>query len=155
MHLAMWRVIIIICAVLALSMASSVDSSRLLTVNSTNGRITGHWASGTCRKVREYLGIPYAKPPLGNLRFAAPQRFDHDDWYEAATFGKDCPLPPSSTLSYPGLSPQGTRLIKYFASGAGTPQGEDCLTLNIWSRPKASCGTHGMPVVVFFYGGRK
>jgi carboxylesterase type B len=42
-----------------------------LDVVTSNGKITGHLAPGM-RNTVEYLGIPYARPPVGELRFAAP-----------------------------------------------------------------------------------
>lgn len=104
--------------------------------------------------VVEYLGIPYVKPPLGDLRFMAPQRFVAAAPYEAAAFGYDCPLTPSKPVDYPGFTPQAQRIVNYFASAAGTPQSEDCLTLNIWSKPTANSDKAAKPVMVFFYGGR-
>ncbi|KAK3321687.1 cholinesterase precursor [Apodospora peruviana] len=124
-----------------------------LTVHSSNGPITGHMASNTSCVV-EYLGIPYVKPPVGHLRFASPERFIGTDSYEAATFGYDCPLTASKPVDYPGYTPQAQRVIGYFASAAGTPQSEDCLTLNIWSKPAANSHKNDKPVLVFFYGGR-
>ena len=44
------------------------------TVQTSSGAIVGHAARNRTR-VSEYLGIPYAKPPLGDLRFAAPQDY--------------------------------------------------------------------------------
>ncbi|KXX77198.1 Cholinesterase [Madurella mycetomatis] len=124
-----------------------------LTVATSNGPVTGHIAPETSC-VREYLGIPYAKPPVGELRFAAPQPIDRQSTYVAANFGADCPLTPSKPVDYPGFNPQSQRVIKYFASGAGTPQDEDCLTLNIWSKATAKAAAAKKPVVVYFYGGR-
>ncbi|KAK3306821.1 Carboxylesterase, partial [Chaetomium strumarium] len=101
-----------------------------------------------------YLGIPYAKPPVGDLRFAPTQTFVATDAYEAAAFGYDCPLTASKPVNYPGFTPEAQRIVNYFASAAGTPQSEDCLTLNIWTRPQpANAGKANKPVLVFFYGG--
>lgn len=125
-----------------------------LTVQTTNGAVIGHPAFNASSVV-EYLGIPYAQPPVGALRFAPPQRFQGGNAsYEAAAFGFDCPLSPSRRVDYPDMTPQAQRIIGYFASGAGTPQSEDCLTLNVWSKPSRKRGDAGKPVIVFFYGGR-
>jgi len=129
-------------------------TNTLLTVPTSNGAVTGHVAPETSC-VLEYLGIPYAKPPVGELRFAAPQPIDRQSPYTAANFGFDCPLTPSKPVDYPGFTPQAQRIIDYFASGSGNPQDEDCLTLNIWSKATAGAAAAKKPVLVFFYGGRK
>ncbi|KAK4173861.1 putative lipase [Triangularia setosa] len=121
-------------------------------VRTSSGLITGHTAPNTgC--VIEFLGIPYAKPPIGDLRFAPPQKLLTPDLsYNASSFGHDCPSTPSKPVNYPGFTPQAQRIINYFASATGTPQSEDCLTLNIWTSP--SSPRRPKPVLVFFYGGR-
>ena len=43
-------------------------------VQTDSGPISGHAAS-QATNVSEYLGIPFAEPPVGNLRFAAPVRY--------------------------------------------------------------------------------
>lgn len=128
-------------------------TSSILTVATSNGPVIGHFAPETSC-VLEYLGIPWAKPPVGELRFAAPQPIDYQSAYVAANFGFDCPLTPSKPVNYPDFTPQSQRIINYFASGAGTPQDEDCLTLNIWSNAAARAVAVKKPVLVFFYGGR-
>lgn len=44
------------------------------TVQTDSGPVVGH-AAPNATEVSEYLGIPYAQPPVGNLRFAAPLRY--------------------------------------------------------------------------------
>lgn len=46
-------------------------------VETSSGFIVGHEALNASN-VAEYLGIPYAQPPLGDLRFAAPVPFKGD-----------------------------------------------------------------------------
>ncbi|KAF5666069.1 triacylglycerol lipase V [Fusarium heterosporum] len=126
-----------------------------MTVNTSNGPIAGHVVDNSpC--VVEYLGIPYAKPPVEELRFAPPKRITtySKTPFNAAKFGYDCPLSPSKKVDYPDMTPQAQQIISYFASAAGTPQSEDCLTLNIWSKATPNSAKANKPVLVFFYGGR-
>lgn len=141
-------------SVAAASTNRRCDPSKYLTVDTSNGPITGHLAPHR-KCVVEYLGIPYAKPPVSDLRFAPPQKFTGNQPYEACHFGFDCPLSPSRPVDYPGMTPQAHQIISYFASAAGTPQSEDCLTLNIWSKSAKNSHKPNKPIVVFFYGGRK
>ncbi|KAF3059049.1 alpha/beta-hydrolase [Trichoderma afarasin] len=135
------------------STASSCNTRQFLTVSTSNGPITGHQASNSACVI-EYLGIPFAQPPVGNLRFAAPAKIRSKKPYVAANFGFDCPLTPSKPVNYPGFTPQAQQIVNYFASAAGTPQSEDCLTLNIWSKATQNALKAKKPVLVFFYGGR-
>ena len=59
------------------------------TVQTSSGAIIGHAAQNR-KRVSEYLGIPYAKPPLGDLRFAAPQTYSSAQTYNASTFVSSC-----------------------------------------------------------------
>lgn len=132
-----------------------VDSKRFITVSTLTGPIIGHVALNTSCVV-EYLGIPYAKSPVGHLRFAPPEPLHRRRIaYVASNFGYDCPLAPSRPVDYPGFTPQAPRIIRYYTSGAGNPQSEDCLTLNIWSKSTPKAVAKNKPVIVFFYGGRK
>ncbi|KAJ6783044.1 hypothetical protein PWT90_01866 [Aphanocladium album] len=133
--------------------SEGADFQSFLTVETTNGPVTGHSASNS-QSVIEYLGIPYAKPPVGELRFAPPKRLTEKGPHEAAHFGYDCPLTASPPVDYPGFTPQAQRILSYFASGAGTNKSEDCLTLNIWAKTTAASQKSQKPVIVFFYGGR-
>jgi hypothetical protein len=46
------------------------------TVQTTSGPVKGHAAYNVTTEVSEYLGIPYAIPPVGDLRWKAPQRYN-------------------------------------------------------------------------------
>ncbi|OBS20448.1 hypothetical protein FPOA_06817 [Fusarium poae] len=154
MYLVNWTSIFAAWATLATATPKS-DPSRYITVDTTHGPITGHVADNSpC--VVEYLGIPYAKPPINDLRFAPPQRIKSycEIPFEATKFGYDCPLTASKKVDYPGTTPQAQRIISYFASAADTPQSEDCLTLNIWSKATSNSTKGNKPALVFFYGGR-
>ena len=109
------------------------------------GAVTGveEASSGTVK----YLGIPFAKPPVGALRWKAP--VDPEPWsapLAANKFGNGCIQ--SGRIYGPGLNNTYDASI---ATSLNTPVGsEDCLTLNIW-RPRES--TDNLPVIYFIYGG--
>src|SRR5690606_11056056 len=95
-------------------------------------------AYGAVRGVREdglavFRGIPYARPPVGPLRFAAPQPPERWDGVRPATASG--PPPPQSSALAPD-PPQTT--------------GDDWLTCNVWA-PEP--GTGRLPVMVWIYGG--
>lgn len=85
--------------------------------------------------VAVFKGIPYAKPPVGSLRWQPPQPLTEEDgcWegtLRAHDFGSEC------------------------VQGQGNPQGaEDCLFLNVWSPHSALSGEVSLPVVVWIHGG--
>jgi para-nitrobenzyl esterase len=87
----------------------------------------------TAAGVREFLGIPYAAAPVGNLRWRPPM--PHARWsgiLDATQFANHCPQPPSP-----------------FGIGSIT---EDCLFLNVFT---ADTGDRGKPrpVMVWIHGG--
>lgn len=101
-----------------------------LAVKCTNGIFVGKEHSG----VVAYKGIPYVKPPVGDLRWRKPMEPDPSEKvFEAYNFSAILPQP------------------DVFASELSShPQSEDCLTLNIWRAKKAK---NKLPVVVYFHGG--
>jgi len=99
----------------------------------TGGMIEGAVEDG----VRVYKGIPYAAPPVGDLRWKPPQPVEPWDGVRNATeFGPVCPQ-----TEYP-------RLSLYWSEPE--PQSEDCLYLNIWS---AAAEGERRPVMVWIHGG--
>jgi para-nitrobenzyl esterase len=109
-----------------------------LVVPTTSGRIRGRRTASA----RVFLGVPYAAPPTGTLRFAAPR--PHPSWTgirDAARQGPTAPQPPRGRLGRLDLSP-------FF--GGGWKPGDDYLTLNVWTplEPEARA-----PVIVFVHCG--
>ncbi|KAF2353331.1 Carboxylesterase type B [Trinorchestia longiramus] len=87
-----------------------------------------------------FRGIPFAKPPLGHLRFQPPQ--DPDMWEEVLVGDKDPPICAQLDL---------VSLISH-----GTPEfvgAEDCLYLNVFSPMPQVDDTALLPVMVFIHGG--
>ena len=121
-------------------------------ITTSSGSIVGH-ASSKFADVQEFLGVPYAQPPVGNLRFAAPQSYNSTGIVNAAQFSPDCPPVglTSPPVRYPNQTPQFKNIIEAFAGGRGNPQSEDCLTLNIWAKQSAN---QAKGVLVWFHGGR-
>ena len=94
-----------------------------------------------------WKGIPFAKPPVGALRWKAPA--DPTPWTDtraATQFGKACLQ--NGRIYGPGSNNTYDSTI---ATTLNTPVGsEDCLTLNVW-RPAGD--SSNLPVVFFVYGG--
>ncbi|KAM5474762.1 hypothetical protein MferCBS49748_000169 [Microsporum ferrugineum] len=114
------------------------------TVKTTSGQVTGH-ASTSRPSVVEYLGIPYANAPVGDLRFAPPVRFFSDKPFEAANFT------PSKPIKYPNETAVLRPIIENFAGQNVKPQSEDCLKLNVWAKKTSS---KKKPVLLWIHGGR-
>src|SRR5262249_29454974 len=103
------------------------------TVRVDGGLISGSVVDG----VRSYKGIPFAAPPVGELRWKVPQPVAAwEGVRECNDFGSDCPQAP-----YPQSS-------VYYS--APRKQSEDCLCLNVWTAAKAG---EKRPVMVWIHGG--
>ena len=125
-----------------------MESNRVRDSYGVNQLITGEYDAALSAKchngifvgksesdVLAFRGIPFAKPPVGELRWKAPEAAeDCTDVFEAYYNGKS-PIQtewPSEQASY-------------------YPQGEDCLYLNLWKNQADP--TEKKPVMVFFHGG--
>jgi para-nitrobenzyl esterase len=112
----------------------TVASRDRLEVKVTGGRIRGFRSGGTIG----WRGIPYAAPPVGPLRFRAPQPvLPWRDVRDAFDFGR------VATQIYQG---------QFRGSPPSIPSGEDCLTLNV-IRPANVNPALELPVMVFIHGG--
>lgn len=132
-------------------------ASDFLTVGTTSGEILGHLVDGAPCLV-EYLGIPYAQPPVSSLRFQPAKQLQASKRtvFVADSFSPKCIQSPSKDLSaFPGLTPQALQVLDEFTADDGLPQSEDCLTLNIWAQTTQASLKNTKPVLVHMYGGRK
>lgn len=113
--------------------------SGLARVQLTSGPITGAVQKVQNQNVWTFKGIPYAAPPVGELRWKPPQPVAHWTQPRACTvFGPSCPQSgDAGPFSLPSLA-------------VGTTS-EDCLYLNVWSPAKSP--TAGLPVMVWIHGG--
>ncbi len=94
------------------------------------GEVEGLWLSG----LRVFRGIPYAAPPVGNLRWRVPQpAAAWNGSRRAYGFGPACPQAPGKDIHLNDMS-------------------EDCLTLNIWTPARQQSQTP-LPVMVWLHGG--
>ena len=103
-----------------------------------NIRVDGGLISGTTADaVTSYKGIPFAAPPVGELRWKAPQPVvAWEGVRQCSDFGPECPQAP-----YPQMS-------LYYSPPK--KQSEDCLYLNVWTGAKAG---EKRPVMVWIHGG--
>ena len=97
-------------------------------VTTASGTVIGKKTGG----MTQFLGIPYAVPPVGNLRWTPPQAYGTfpGGTFHATQFGNICPQ----------------------ASGNTVVGNEDCLYLNVFTPLSASSGS-GLPVMVWIHGG--
>ncbi len=120
-------------------------------VTTAQGDVTGVYNSD--HSVEVYAGIPYAKPPVGELRWKEPQAPDPHEGVLACDHYAPMAMQQRSSVIYDSLS----RILGYrnyairLDDNYLEPMSEDCLYLNIW-RP-ADMGEEPLPVLVYVHGG--
>lgn len=114
--------------------AQQSDYSFAVQTKIENGTIEGDY--DTRSGIQFYLGIPFAKPPVGSLRWKAPQPVEN--WKGVLVTKKFGPRPV-----------QGVVFGDMKSRSAGVS--EDCLYLNVWTPAKRD--QKNLPVLVYFYGG--
>ncbi|MET0179976.1 MAG: carboxylesterase family protein [Novosphingobium sp.] len=127
-----WKPRIAIAALFALSAAAPALAKPIpLVVRTESGPVRGVLDG----PVQSWKGVPFAAPPVGPLRWRAPQPVT--PWApvrDASAYGHDCMQTPFPSDAAP----------------LGTPPSEDCLYLNVW-RPAAAHAR--LPVLLWIYGG--
>ncbi|KAI0029235.1 Alpha/Beta hydrolase protein [Vararia minispora EC-137] len=113
----------------------------------------GTFVGATSGNVNKWLGIPFAKPPLGDLRFNLPQPNDpYSGTYTVTSFGKSCPQQAISLPIVSGLAQEAIDFIANSIFGLVFPDDEDCLTVNVFT-PTGVTSTSKLPVVAWIFGG--
>lgn len=128
--------------ILISSFVSAVLNSNISEIDTPVGKIYGLVDDITPR-VAQYLGIPFAEPPVGPLRWLPARPKAPVAAIDATAFGPSC-------AQYWTSLPQvyNTDVRGFLVNG---PTSEDCLTLNIWA--PTSQKLRPLPVIVWLYGG--
>jgi carboxylesterase type B len=121
-------------------------ASNPLKVDTTVGPVYG-LINGTTPSVAQFLGIPFAQPPIDQLRWAPPTAKLPVSSIDATQFSPSCPQYESTIPSVYNIDSRNFLITRGKTS-------EDCLTLNIWA-PVGAVGKQieKLPVVVWIYGG--
>ncbi|MCR4789101.1 MAG: carboxylesterase family protein [Lachnospiraceae bacterium] len=102
------------------------------------GKLRGQIKNG----IAIYKGIPYAKPPVGDMRFK--ESVVNEGWegvLDCDEFGYSAPQNP--------IDEAGSKIWTEEFIISNREFSEDCLTMNIWAPTEG----HDLPVVLYFYGG--
>jgi len=121
---------------LSLQMGANAQNNNAFAVQTTveNGIIEGNYDTKT--GIQTYFGVPFAKPPVGELRWKAPQ--PAENWKGVKQTKNFSPRPMQAVV----FGDMNSR-----SNGVS----EDCLYLNVWTPAKRN--TKDLPVLVYFYGG--
>lgn len=120
----------------SLQMGANAQNNNAFSVQTTieNGVIEGNYDTKT--GIQTYFGVPFAKPPVGELRWKAPQPADN---WKGVKQTKQFSARPMQTVVFGDMNSR--------SNGVS----EDCLYLNVWTPAKRN--TKDLPVLVYFYGG--
>ncbi|KIJ59046.1 hypothetical protein HYDPIDRAFT_118871 [Hydnomerulius pinastri MD-312] len=141
--------LVVLVAGLGWAVASPLQERAPPTVVLDDATVTGV-SSGS---VSKFLGIPFAQPPTGNLRFQLPQTIPaYNASFSATAFGPSCPQQAIELPLPSGLAAETLDYLTNTIYNLVTPAAEDCLTLNIVT-PADATSDSKLPVVVWIFGG--
>ncbi|KAM7191212.1 acetylcholinesterase [Naviculisporaceae sp. PSN 640] len=132
---------------LALTPAGSTSAGSLK-VKTTSGTYTGLIDSTSAPDVNQWLGIPYAQPPIGTLRFMPPE--------PAPDYGNSLTAQSYKPVCFQNSGAKSSiywQLIPEFLNR--DEESEDCLYLNIWAprQPRDLNEVKKVPVIIWVVGG--
>lgn len=129
------------CIIITIVAQSQVEEDPLV-VETTTGKVRGFRRPVLEYQTTAFYGIPFAEPPVGELRFKAPVAKERwSGTFNATTLSNDCRQ--YIDRKYPGF--HGAEQWNVYN------QSEDCLALNIWVPDRR--GLEKLPVMVWIYGG--
>ena len=131
---------------LAIFSSVSIAVSNLQ-INTTVGKIDG-FVNSTYPDVATFLGVPYAEPPLGDLRWLPPRSKGRaGSIINATSFAPACAqINQTATPSIHSVDAPAFDLLGKFS--------EDCLYLNIWAPYSAIAHREELlPIIIWIHGG--
>ncbi|KIY72788.1 carotenoid ester lipase precursor [Cylindrobasidium torrendii FP15055 ss-10] len=131
--------------------AAAVISGRAAgpTVTLDGGSVVGTRTGA----VDKFLGIPFGKAPVGDLRFNLPEAVDaYSGTIDATSYGPSCPQQALKLPLLDGLPAETVEHILNSIFNAVLPSDEDCLTINV-VKPSFANSTSNLPVVAWIFGG--
>ncbi|KAI0265657.1 carotenoid ester lipase precursor [Gloeopeniophorella convolvens] len=145
------RLLVLVCVSLhSVVLASSSPPLPNLpnSVRLDNGLFVGNQTGN----VTEFLGIPFAQPPVGNLRFRLPQpNLPYQGVHNATQFGPACIQQSGQDIIPVQLLDPTTVAVLEGREGAPLAESEDCLSINV-IKPTNIKSNQKLPVVVWIYG---
>ncbi|XP_018562424.1 venom carboxylesterase-6-like [Anoplophora glabripennis] len=125
------------CMLLVLSFGNSFCSSQdvLPEIDTPLGRVRGYWKTIEGITYAAFEGIPYAKPPVGDLRFEAPEAI------------------PAWSGTWVANAPHTCIQGAVFSYLEATPGDEDCLYINVYIPEDSVKNPKALDVIVSIHGG--
>jgi len=134
----MHKVLLFVGSLLLLTISTSAQENNnnyfAVQTKTENGIIEGNFDTKT--GIQLFFGIPFAKPPIGPLRWKAPQPLEN---WKGVKQTKKFSARPVQAIVYGDMNSRSDGLS------------EDCLYLNVWT--PANSKIKNLPVLVYFYGG--
>ncbi|QKX64570.1 uncharacterized protein TRUGW13939_11745 [Talaromyces rugulosus] len=136
--------------------ARTLSNWSNLTVETRTGTFIGT-LNDTYPNVRQFLRVPFAQPPVGDLRWLPPQRLPNSSKrIDSTRYGPACPqYVSSSDAIWSEYEPTSLLLSVGEADNQGSTawsSAEDCLSLAVWT-PSDAKRASKLPVALFVTGG--